>query len=96
MKWWGNNSSDNKYKTRSWALVLRFEKKKEKLQGKVSDRIKTLIISHLCIYKKKKAMLLLFHPIAGLFLLLHENMVHIFWVFAIKPQAVLWLALDFG
>jgi len=41
-------------------------------------------------------MFLLVQPIVDLFLSLHENMVHIFWVFATKPQAVLWFALDFG
>lgn len=58
--------------------------------------MKSLIISNFCISKKKKAMFLLLQPIAGLFLSLHENMVHIFWISATKPQAVLWLALDFG
>lgn len=56
--------------------------------------MKSLIICHFCISEKKKAMFLLLQPIGGLFLSLHENMVHIFWVTATKPQAVLWFALD--
>lgn len=56
----------------------------------------SLIISRLCISKKKKGMFLFLQPIASLFLLLHENMAHIFWVSATIPQAALWFALDFG